>query len=106
MNLEEKLIHNNKVIDDILNSNVMVYFVYEVNNKILVNLNEELPSVILLKKELHEDIIKSKAFELFGQEIISLEQIDNDNMNTRYYKIRFNDIYINDNYKYIESNNG
>lgn len=104
MNLEEKLMHNNKVIDDILNSNVMVYFIYEVNNKILVTLNEEIPFMILSKKDLKEDVIKGKAMELFDQEIISLEAIPNDNMNTRYYKIRFNELYMNENYKYIDNN--
>lgn len=103
MNLESKIEYNTKIIDNLLNQPVKVNFLYIVNDKVLVDCNNQLPSVELLKKDLNDNNLIKSASDLLGKDVLDIRQvlINDENYGVRYYIINLNDIYMGSDYKYV-----
>lgn len=100
MNIEDKINVSLNEIDYVLNQTVKVYFVNIIGNTILVS-KDGLPNVLVMKKELNENIIKEKLEYLMSSKIISLKNIHTVDGQDRYYCFDFEDSNILSSYYYI-----
>lgn len=99
MKIEEKINNSLNEIDFVLNQSVTVYFVNLIDNKILIN-NNGLPNLMLLKKEIKDDIVKNKLEYLLGTSITNLKSVYTVEGNGRYYTFDFVDKNILSSYYY------
>lgn len=100
MNIEDKINVSLNEIDYVLNQTVKVYFVNIIGNTILVS-KDGLPNVLVMKKELNENIIKEKLEYLMSSKIINLKNIHTVAGQDRYYCFDFEDSNILSSYYYI-----
>lgn len=100
MNIEDKINVSLNEIDYVLNQTVKVYFVNIIGNTILVS-KDGLPNVLVMKKELNENIIKEKLEYLMSSKIINLKNIHTVDGQDRYYCFDFEDSNILSSYYYI-----
>lgn len=93
MKLEEKLDKSNMFIDDMLNKNVIIKFICFLDNQVLLDTTKQLPTTIILKKEINDNRLLDEITSLLNVKMVEMKglpfRLYND-YNKRYYVIKIN----------------